>query len=143
MKKNIGKLLGVIIGIFTLMFWFGFILYVKMDMQPQMATVLQLFILTLTSIALFWNGSLWIVFVGFIFWYLCTSISISLIMTFGPGIGHNISYIIPLIYSAILSWNIAKNNKYKLKFTLVYSILIVLLLIFLARVIWIIFSKPI
>ena len=140
--RIIATILGIIVGFLAFSGWFVFIRYMKDGMIFQMATVLQMFILTLTSVALFLNCSLWIIFVALIFWLLCPFVSLSLIFRCGPGIGHNLSYIVPLAYTTILGWNIARNNKYKLNITLICSTLAVFILIVLARISLIIFYQP-
>lgn len=141
-RRVIAITLGVIIAFLAFSGWFVFIKYLKEGMIFQMATVLQMFILTFTSIALFLNCSIWIIFVGLIFWLLCPIVSLSLIFRFGAGIGHDLSYLFPLAYTTILGWNIAKNNKYKLNITLICSTLVVVILIALAKLSLIIFYQP-
>jgi len=140
--RIIAIILGVIVGFLAFSGWFVFIRYMKEGMIFQMATVLQMFILTLTSVALFLNCSLWIIFVGLVFWFLCPFVSLSLIYRFGAGIGHNLSYIVPLVYTTILGWSVAKNNKYKLNITLICSIAAVFILMLLARISLVIFYQP-
>ena len=74
--------------------------------------------------------------IGLIFWFLCPIVSNKLVLMFlgSKGSGHSMSYIVPLLYAGILGWNIAINNNYERKITLVCSMLLVFLLFFLIQV---------
>lgn len=142
MPQIVNKILGVIIGFYAFSFWFGYIFYLRNNTSITSATAFQMLILTLTSMAFFMHASLWILPLGVIFWLICSFFWALLLRFLGIELTRKTFYLVPLSYAIILGWDIAKNNKYNLGITLLLSVLVVLFLIFICRVLGIIFYEP-
>ena len=125
---NVAKIiLGIFIGIIALQFWYGFCVYSKRKIPPQIATIIQMHILTLTSLGLLLKGSLWFIFIGILFWFLSGIIVYTIVVKY-PAKKQNLPFILPAIYGILFSYNIAINNNWDLHITALLSVIITFIL---------------
>jgi len=122
--------IGVLLVIATIQFWIGFFVYSKLKTPPQMATVIQMHIVTVAALGVIFGGSLWLVPIGIIFWFLSKIITPAVMLRHhtNPVKARNISFILPFIYAMLFSYSIALHHKWDLLYTMIGIIVVVFIL---------------
>ena len=128
---NIVKIIfGLLIGVIAIQFWIGFFIYSRLKKPPQMATVIQMHILTITALGLLFGGSLWFVPLGILFWFLSITMTPNIMIRNhnNPAKARNLSFALPFIYAMLFSYSIARHHEWELMYTLIGIIIAVFVL---------------